>query len=114
MERIRERYLRDPLPIRLGGIAANLARICSCSEHDGLRDVVESILNESKYFIEWMAPESDFEIQVEVVELQIQLALWQNIFDCIWSEPTSRQAFATQAGWWSHRLLEKSGLLDER
>lgn len=30
---LRERYLRDPLSIRLGGIAANMARIASFSEH---------------------------------------------------------------------------------
>ena len=49
---IRERYLRDTLPLRLGGLAANLARIKSFSDHPDHYDVVENLLNESKFFIE--------------------------------------------------------------
>ena len=29
LDTVRERYLRDPLPVRLGGLAANLSRIAS-------------------------------------------------------------------------------------
>ena len=41
---IRERYLRDNLPVRLGGLAANLSRIKSFAAQDANRDVVESAL----------------------------------------------------------------------
>ena len=71
---IRERYLRDSLPIRLGGLAANLARIKSFSNHPDHRDVIESLLDESKFFIEWIAPETGIDLQVELVALQLQLA----------------------------------------
>ncbi|HEX4949544.1 MAG TPA: hypothetical protein VFZ34_22905 [Blastocatellia bacterium] len=47
---IKEQYLRDPLPIRLGGLAANLARVQSFSEHPKNRDVVKNIVEESKFF----------------------------------------------------------------
>lgn len=50
---IRECYLRDELPTRLGGLAANLARIKSFSSHPADRELVESLLEESKFFIEW-------------------------------------------------------------
>ena len=59
---IRERYLRDSLPIRLGGLAANLARIKSFSDHPDHRDVIESLLDESKFFIEWTAPETEINL----------------------------------------------------
>ncbi len=49
---IRDRYLRDEFPVRLGGLAANLARIKSFSDHPDHRDAVESLLEESKFFIE--------------------------------------------------------------
>jgi len=74
---IRERYLRDSLPIRLGGLAANLIRIKSFSDHPDHRDVIESLLDESKFFIEWTAPETGIDLQVELVALQLQLACWQ-------------------------------------
>jgi hypothetical protein len=35
---IQERYLRDTLPVRLGGLAANLSRIKSFAAHDASRD----------------------------------------------------------------------------
>ena len=38
---IQERYLRDDLPVRLGGLAANLSRIKSFSVNDASGDVVE-------------------------------------------------------------------------
>jgi hypothetical protein len=108
---IEERYRRDPLPVRLGGLAANLARVESFSNHTEHREVVESLLDESKHFIEWTALEADPDLQAELVELQRQLAQWQFGWQDIWADPAKRIAVAAQAGHWSKRVLEKSGLL---
>jgi hypothetical protein len=108
---IRERYLRDELPVRLGGLAANLARIKSFSDHPDHRDVIESLLNESKFFIEWTAPDAELDTQVTLVELQLQLARWQCAWADIWTDPVQRATIAEQAGVWSERVLEISGLL---
>lgn len=108
---IRERYLRDGLPVRLGGLAANLARVKSFSNHPGHRDVVESLLEESKFFIEWTAPDAGLELKGELVELQIQLAIWQLNWSNIWTNLARRGAVAEEAGLWSNRLLKISGLL---
>lgn len=108
---IKERYLRDPLPIRLGGLAANLARIQSFSDHPKNRDVVKNILEESKFFIEWTALETQLEIQAELVALQRQLSLWHYGWNILWADETLRQAVAEKAGRWSQRVLEASGLL---
>ena len=64
---IRERYLRDDLPIQLGGLAANLSRIKSFASHDANREAVESLLEESKFFIEWIAPEAEIDTAAELV-----------------------------------------------
>lgn len=108
---IKERYLRDALPVRLGGLAANLARIKSFSDHPDHRDVVESLLEESKFFIEWTAPDAGLDLQAELVELQRQLARWQHAWATVWADPVRRAAVAEQAGAWSERLLALSGLL---
>jgi hypothetical protein len=108
---IRERYLRDALPLRLGGLAANLARIKSFSDHPDHCDVVESILDESKFFIEWTTPDAGLALQGELIKLQIQLAHWQLNWSAIWSDPVQRVAVAEKAREWSDRLLEMSGLL---
>jgi len=107
---IRERYLRDALPLRLGGLAANLARVKSFSDHPGHRDVVESLLEESKFFIEWTAANAGADLQAELVELQLQLARWQRAWADIWADPVRRTAVVEEAGVWSRRVLEMSGL----
>jgi len=110
---IRARYLRDALPIRLGGIAANLARITSFSRHVANRETVEHIIKESKLFIEWTAPETDVDAAAVLVELQLQLAQWQHCLAGIWEDTEKRQAMIEQSRDWSKRVLDMSGLLRE-
>lgn len=109
----KERYLHDPLPIRLGGLAANLARINSFSDHDGHFDLVRNMIEDSEYLVEWAAPDATLETQAELVELQIQLAVWHLKWQTIWSDVERRRAVAAHAGTWSERVLELSGLLNE-
>jgi hypothetical protein len=108
---VRERYLRDGLPIRLGGLATNLARVTSFSSHAATRDAVEGLLEESKFLIEWTAAEADVDVAAELVEIQVQLACWQLKWERIWSDPEQRMRMAEQARIWSERVLEMSGLL---
>jgi len=108
---IRERYLSDDLPIQLGGLAANLSRIKSFVIHDANREVVDSLIEESKFFIEWTATATDLEVAAELVELQIQLARWQRKWSSIWDDPELRREVAEQSNTWSKRLLTLSGLL---
>jgi hypothetical protein len=108
---LRERYLRDGLPTRLGGLAANLARIRRFAARDGGDEVVESLLDESKRFIEWTAGELEIDRAAELVSLQIQLARWQLQWPRIRGTPLARGRMAEEGGIWSQRLLEMSGLL---
>ena len=111
---IRERYLRDDLTIRLGGLAANLARIASFSDHVGHQLVVKDILVESEYFIEWLAPDARLEIQAELVDLQVQLARWIVRLDQDWLDVGARHQMASLAKQWSQEILQRSGLLNAR
>jgi hypothetical protein len=109
---IRERYLRDQLPVRLGGLAANLSRIKSFSAQEASREAVASMIDESKYFIEWTAAEAEVTTAAQLVELQIQLARWQRNWIETWGNPLQRQQMAEQSAAWSQRVLELSGLLN--
>ena len=108
---IKERYMQDVLSIRLGGLAANLARVNSFSDHPDHCEAVEYLLEESKFFIEWTVPDSELNVQAELVDLQIQLAVWQHNWTQIWNDPLQRTAVAHQAGEWSKKVLDMSGLL---
>ena len=108
---IQERYLRDTLPVRLGGLAANLSRIKSFASHEASRDAVESLIDESKYFIEWTAADAEIQTAAELVALQIQLARWQCSWSRVWVDIEQRRRFAEESSVWSKRVLELSGLL---
>jgi hypothetical protein len=108
---IRERYMRDDLPVRLGGLAANLSRIKSFSANESSRETVASLIDESKMFIEWTAAQAETETAAKLVELQVQLALWQLQWKNIWADSAKRAEVAEQSRLWSTQVLEMSGLL---
>ena len=110
---IRDRYLRDGLPIRLGGLAANLGRIKSFAAYDEGQMSVMDLLEESKYFIEWTAAEADSHIAAELVRLQVQLALWQLNWRHVWDVDEKRKNMVDECAVWSRYVLEISGLLDD-
>ncbi|MDZ7399045.1 MAG: hypothetical protein ONB37_02655 [candidate division KSB1 bacterium] len=109
---IRERYLRDKLPIRLGGLAANLSRIKSFAANEANREAVLGLIEESKFFIEWTAAEAEIEKAAELIALQVELARWQRNWENIWSDTEQRQQVAEQSRRWSEKVLEISGLFE--
>jgi len=110
--KIRERYLRDTIQIRLGGIAANLARVCSFARNPGNKAAAESLIEECKYFIEWTAPAAENDTRNYLVLRQIEFALWQLKWDTIWSDEKKRSEIAALSKSYSEKILRLSGLLD--
>ena len=108
---IRERYLRDDLPVRLGGLAANLSRIKSFASNEGNKALVESLIEESKHFIEWTAGEAEIETAAQLVELQIELARLQFRLDRVWPDKDQRRQISEKSNAWSQQILKVSGLL---
>jgi hypothetical protein len=47
-----------------------------------------------------------------LVELQVQMARWQQTWTKTWSDPLRRTQLAEQSAAWSKRVLEMSGLLN--
>jgi hypothetical protein len=109
LEVIRKRYMQDDLPVRLGGIAANLARIASCALRSEDRQAVQSMLEESEFFIEWTAPEAPLTMQAKLVELQIQIALWYRIWPQAYLDQRERKRLGDQARSWSQDTLMLRG-----
>jgi hypothetical protein len=107
----RERFLRDPLPRRLGGLAATLGRISSSARNSNDPAVVQGLLEEAKYYIEWTAAETEPEIAAELVSMQTLITLWEKVWQTVPPNPGQRTLLSVQARQWSERTLELSGLL---
>lgn len=110
---IRARYVRDPLPVRLGGLAADLARIASFSQNPANLAPVADLMREAAHLIEWCAPESDLESQVTLLELQRHLASWRMRLPHRFPDQAWRDRVIVEARRWSQCVLEMSGLLAE-
>lgn len=111
LEQRRERFLKDSLQIRLGGLAANLARIGSFIKNPANFKSVESLIEESKFFIEWTAFETGAEKSFELVDLQIKLALLQRNLHKNWKDDETRLKIGEQAKIWSQFVLRRADLI---
>ena len=67
-DKLRQRFLRDPLPIRLGRLSATLARISSSAKESKNPDIVLDLIDEARHLIEWSAAEAEPEIATELVQ----------------------------------------------
>lgn len=110
-EKLRQRFLRDPLPVRLGGLSATLARISSSAKESNSPGVVLDLLSEARYLIEWTAAEAEPEIAAELVQTQRLLTLWQKAWTNASADRHQRTLLSAQAKDWSDKTLQSSGLL---
>lgn len=107
------RYLRDPLSVRLGGLAADLARIGSISVNPANGRAVHVLLEEARRFIEWTAETLDVDTAGELVDLQLALTLWVRVWEDAQKHAAPRALLAHAATCWSDRVLTLSGLMTQ-
>jgi hypothetical protein len=105
------RFQNEDIPHRLGHIASNLARVRSFC-NSAYKKGVEVVIDETEWFIEWIAAEIEPEQAEELVNIQVQLARWQINLDNILLDELRRGEIAKQAETYSQRVLNMSGLLD--
>jgi len=111
--KLRETFLRGDLSTQLGNLASNLARISIYTEDVQYQEIVEQLLDESKLFIEWVAPLAELEQQFVLVDLQRCLVRWRFTWSDISLDATQRAIVANKTRQWSDQLLAMSGLLEE-
>ena len=110
-EKLRERFLRDPLPRRLGGLAATLGRISSVARKSSDPENVSRLLEEAKYLIEWTAADTEPEVAAELVSMQRLITLWLQAWEKTNQNKEQRTLLSVQAKYWSDRALDFSGLV---
>jgi hypothetical protein len=111
-EKLRDRFLRDPLPRRLGGLAATFGRISSSARESSDPANVARLLEEAKYLIEWTAADTEPEIAAELVSMQTLINLWLEAWDKASQAKEARLLLSVQAKYWSDRAMDFSGLLE--
>ena len=110
-EKKRQRFLRDPLERRLGGLSATLARISSSARNSESPIIVENLLDEAKHYIEWTAADTEAETAAELIQMQRLITLWQKSWKTAIQDKTQRILLSTLAKEWSDKALQSSGLV---
>jgi hypothetical protein len=110
-EKLRQRFLRDPLSVRLGGLAATLGRISSSAREAEDPLIVLDLLDEARHLIEWTAAETEPEVAAELVQTQRLLTLWLKAWATASTDRHQRTLLSLQAKDWSDKALQYSGLL---
>ena len=101
------RFMKDPVPARLGAIASDLTRLSGLTKIDLVNEpLFQSVLNEIKFFTEWAAGDLSLDIQEKLLELQRTLAGWTD--PPLHDRPSSVEREAPK---WSEEILSMSGLL---
>lgn len=111
LDEIKDRYLKEPFNRRLGHLASDLMRIAGFLDNAKNRKVVVDILEESKFFIEWAAPESPSHIQELFSEMQSRLALWHRHLLMMREDSKEITELAKSARHWSMQLIQYAGVV---
>jgi hypothetical protein len=110
-EKLRERFLRDPLTRRLGELAATFGRISSSARKSTDPAIVANLLDEAKHLIEWTAADTEPETAAELVRMQTMITLWQRVWNDASQNPQQRLLLSVQAKDWSDKAVDFSGLV---
>ena len=111
IEQMRDRFMQDDLPTRLGGLAADLMRVASSARRPTGAKAVERMLEESQYFIEWTAAELEPEKAFALVNMQRLIALWRSAWPEAQKNQLQRTILSVTAKQWADEILNFSGLI---
>jgi len=108
---LKERYLCDAVPTRLGNLASSIKRLGYFVGKKKYDTSVQDLLQECRLFSEWTVPDAGFEIQAALATLQLELKNWQHDFQNTNGADDWRAEINAACERWSNRILELSGLL---
>ncbi len=102
LQRMRERYLRDEKPIRLGNMASSLLRLSQWVQRRHRDEAIIDLMREIAWFMEW---NGDLAL-AELADMQREICRWRRV----WPVEQARPILSLRALQMSKRILELSGL----
>lgn len=105
LKRMRERYLRDRGPVRLGNLASNLLRLSNWVRMGDRDEAVIDLMREIAWLMEWNGDQAS----PELANMQREICRWRRV----WPIEAARSILALRAAQMSSRVLEMSGLLED-
>ncbi len=106
LQRLRERYLRDESPVRLGNLASDLLRLGQWVRMRRNDDEIVDLMREIAWCMEWLGDGAT----AELADMQREICRWRRA----WPVESARSVLTLRATWMSDRLLEMSELVELR
>ncbi len=102
LKKMRERYVRDTGPVRLGNLASSLLRLSNWVRTGRSDEAVVDLMREIAWLMEWSGDLAS----LELANMQREICRWRGI----WPVEQARSILAFRALQMSKRILELSGL----
>ena len=102
LKRMRDRYLRDKRPVRLGNLASSLLRLSTWVRMGHPDEAVIDLMREIAWYMEWNGDLAS----LELANMQREICRWRRI----WPVETARSILVLRALQMSNKVLEWSGL----
>ena len=105
-----ETFSKDDVCIRLNNLNNHLKQIQGLLQDGNNNDVVKNLIRETMYFIEWIAPDVEFDYAFELANLGRFLTRWLLNIES-WNNTETRNQVNQELDNWNDRVLQMSQLL---
>ncbi len=102
---MRERFIRDRSPIRIGNLASDLLRLSKWIQARHNDEAIVDLMHEIAWLMEWSGDLAS----PELADMQREICRWRRV----WPVEQARSILAFRALQMSNRTLEWSGLLEK-
>ena len=105
LKKMRERFIRDQSPVRLGNLASDLLRLNKWIQARHNDEAIVDLMREIAWLMEWSGDLAS----PELADMQREICRWRRV----WPVEQTRSILAFRALKMSNRILEWSGLLEK-
>jgi hypothetical protein len=105
LKRMRERFMRDPSPVRMGNLASDLLRLSKWIQTSHNDEAIVDLMRRIAWLMEWSGDLA----YAELADMQREICRWRRV----WPDEQVRHTQALRAFQMSNRILEWSGLLEQ-
>jgi len=101
---MRDRFLRDGSPVRMGNLASDLLRLSKWIQTRQHDEAIVDLMRQIAWFMEWSGDLAS----AELADMQREICRWRRV----WPVEQARHILALRASQMSNQILERSGLLE--
>ena len=102
---MRDRFLRDESPVRMGNLASNLLRLSKWIQTGYNDEAIVDLMRQIAWLMEWSGDLAS----TDLADMQREICRWRRV----WPVDRARHILALRASQMSNRILEGSGLLEQ-